>query len=68
MDSHTTANTSGDGGKLTLLTRGLLNLGGESVTDLAISGLELLQALGGIVDESEASGLSATKVGAETKD
>lgn len=68
MDSHTTANISGGGGKLTLLTRGLLNLGGEPVTDLAIPGLKLLQALGGIVDESEAGGLSATKVGPETKD
>ena len=31
-------------------------------------GLELLHGLGGVIDESEAGGLAATELGAETED
>lgn len=53
---------------LALLSAGTLGLGGESDTDQAVLGLELLQSLGGVVDEGEAGGLAATEVGAQAKD
>lgn len=52
----------------TLLSAGTLGLGGESDTDQAVLGLELLQSLGGVVDEGEAGGLAATEVGAQAED
>ena len=55
-------------GALTLLSRGLLDLGGLSVSHEAIVWLELLHGLGGVVEEGEASALATTVLGAETKD
>ena len=52
----------------TLLSAGLLDLGGLAVTDEPVVGLELLHRLGAVVDEGEASGLSTTVLGAETED
>lgn len=52
----------------TLLSAGLLDLGGLAVADESVVGLELLHGLGGVVDESEASGLATTVLGAETED
>lgn len=46
----------------------LLNLSSQTVSDKSVSGLELLQGLLGVVDETETSGLSATKLGSKTKD
>lgn len=54
--------------KRTLLSRGLLDLGGHANTDKTVVGLELLHGLVGVVDESEASGLATTVLGAETED
>jgi hypothetical protein len=51
-----------------LLTRRLLDLGGVTVTDEAVVGLEFLQSVVGFVDQSEAGGLSATELGAEPED
>lgn len=52
----------------TLLSAGTLGLGSESDPDQAVLGLELLQSLGGVVDEGEAGGLAATELGAQAKD
>lgn len=52
----------------TLLSAGLLDLGGEANTDQTVVGLELLHGLGGVVDEGEAGGLAATELGAQTED
>lgn len=52
----------------TLLSAGLLDLGGLAVTDEPVVGLELLHGLGAVVDEGEASGLATTVLGAETED
>lgn len=52
----------------TLLSAGLLDLGGLAVTDEPVVGLELLHRLGAVVDEGEASGLATTVLGAETED
>ena len=54
--------------KRTLLSAGLLDLGGLAVTDEPVVGLELLHRLGAVVDEGEASGLATTVLGAETED
>ena len=56
------------GGERTLLSRGALGLGGEAVPDLAVLRIVLLQSLGGIVDETKAGGLAATKLGSQTED
>lgn len=50
------------------MTRRLLDLGGVTVTDKAVVGLEFLQSVVGVVDQSEAGGLSATELGAESED
>ena len=52
----------------TLLSAGTLDLGAETESDEAVERLELLHGLGGVVDESETSGLAATELGAETED
>lgn len=52
----------------TLLPGSLLDLLGHANTDKTEVGLELLHGLGGVVDESEASGLAATELGAQTED
>lgn len=52
----------------TLLSAGLLDLGGEADADQAVVGLELLHGLGGVVDQGEAGGLAATELGAQAKD
>jgi hypothetical protein len=54
--------------KHTLLSGRLLDLGGHANTDKTVVGLELLHGLVGVVDESEASGLATTVLGAETED
>lgn len=46
----------------------LLDLVGEADADESVVGLELLQGLGGVVDEGEAGALSTTELGAETED
>lgn len=51
----------------TLLSAGLLDLGGLAVTDEPVAGLELLHRLGAVVDEGEAGALAATVLGAETE-
>lgn len=51
----------------TLLSAGLLDLGGLAVTDEPVVGLELLHRLGAVVDEGEAGALAATVLGAETE-
>lgn len=56
------------GKKRTLLAEGTLNLGGLADTDEAVAGLKLLHGLGRVVDESEASGLAATILGAQAED
>jgi len=53
---------------LPLLPGGTLGLGGKTNADKTVLGLELLHGLGGVVDESETSGLAATELGAETED
>jgi hypothetical protein len=52
----------------TLLSAGLLDLGGLAVTDEPVVGLELLHGLGAVVDEGEAGALATTVLGAETED
>jgi len=52
----------------TLLSAGLLDLGGLAVTDESVVGLELLHGLGAVVDEGEAGALATTVLGAETED
>lgn len=51
----------------TLLSAGLLDLGGLAVTDEPVVGLELLHRLGAVVDEGEAGALATTVLGAETE-
>jgi hypothetical protein len=51
----------------TLLAGGLLDLVGDTDTDETVVGLELLQGLGGVVDQSEAGGLATTVLRAETE-
>jgi hypothetical protein len=51
----------------TLLSAGLLNLRRNTDTNQSVMGLELLQRLWGIVDESETSCLSTTKLSSQTK-
>jgi len=53
--------------KRTLLSAGLLDLGGLAVTDEPVVGLELLHGLGAVVDEGETSALATTVLGAETE-
>lgn len=55
-------------GALTLLSRGTLDLGRLAVADQAVSGLEVLHGLGGVVEEGEAGALAATVLRAETED
>lgn len=52
----------------TLLSAGLLDLGGLAVADEPVVGLELLHGLVAVVDESEAGALATTVLGAETED
>lgn len=52
----------------TLLSAGLLDLGGLSVSDEPVAGLELLHRLLGVVEERETSALSATELCPETED
>jgi hypothetical protein len=52
----------------TLLSAGLLDLGGLAVTDESVVGLELLHGLGAVVNEGEAGALATTVLGAETED
>lgn len=52
----------------TLLSAGLLDLGGLAVADEPVVGLELLHGLGAVVDEGEAGALATTVLGAETED
>ena len=54
--------------KRTLLSAGLLDLGGLAVADEPVVGLELLHGLGAVVDEGEAGALATTVLGAETED
>lgn len=56
------------GYRRTLLSGSLLDLGGLANTDESVVGLELLHGLGRVVDESKASGLATTVLGAETED
>jgi len=53
---------------LALLSAGTLGLGSKARLDKSVLGLELLQSLGGVVDECEAGGLATTEVGAQAKD
>jgi len=55
-------------GERTLLPAGLLDLGGQAVSDEPVAGLELLHRLGAVVDESEAGALAATEVCLEAED
>lgn len=57
-----------EGWRRTLLAGGLLDLGGSTNADQTVGGLELLQGLNGVVDQSEAGGLATTVLGAETED
>ena len=52
----------------TLLSAGLLDLGGEADTDQAVVRLELLHGLGAVVDQGEAGGLSTTELRPQTED
>lgn len=52
----------------TLLAGGLLDLGGGTDTDETVVRLELLQGLGGVVDEGKAGALTTTVLCAETED
>lgn len=56
------------GAKLTLLSRGLLDLVGLSVADEAVVWLELLHGLGGVVEEGESGALAATVLCPEAED
>jgi hypothetical protein len=55
-------------GERTLLSAGLLDLGGLAVTDESVVGLELLHGLGAVVDEGKAGALATAVLGAETED
>jgi hypothetical protein len=52
----------------TLLAGSLLDLGGGADTDETVVRLELLQGLGGVVDEGKAGALTTTVLCAETED
>lgn len=54
--------------KHTLLAGSLLDLGSGTDTDETVVGLELLEGLGGVVDQSEAGALTTTVLCAETED
>lgn len=54
--------------KHTLLAGSLLDLAGGTDTDETVVGLELLEGLGGVVDQSEAGALTTTVLCAETED
>lgn len=54
--------------KHTLLSAGLLDLGGKTNADESVVRLELLHGLGGVVNEGKAGSLAATELGAETED
>lgn len=54
--------------KHTLLAGRLFDFLGLFVSDKSVVGLELLQRLVGVVDESEASGLATTIVGSHSED
>ena len=54
--------------KRTLLSGRSLRLGGEAHPDESVLRLKLLHSLGGVIDESEASGLATTELCAEAKD
>lgn len=56
------------GCKHTLLSAGLLDLCASTDANQTVEGLELLQGLLGVVDESEASALTTTVLGTETED
>lgn len=62
------AETKRDEEKHTLLAGSLLDLAGGTDTDETVVGLELLQGLGGVVDQSEAGALATTVLCAETED
>jgi len=53
---------------LALLSGRSLRLGGEAHPDESVLRLKLLHSLGGVIDESEASGLATTELCAEAKD
>lgn len=53
---------------LALLSAGLLDLCASTDADQTVEGLELLQGLLGVVDESEASALTTTVLRTETED
>lgn len=53
---------------LSLLSRWLLNLLSQTVSDQSVSWLESLGVGNGLVDQTETSGLSTTELGSETKD
>jgi hypothetical protein len=52
----------------TLLAGSLLDLGGGTDANETVVGLELLEGLGGVVDEGKAGALTATVLCAETED
>jgi hypothetical protein len=52
----------------TLLSRCTLDLGAKTNSDQSVQRLELLHGLGGVLDESETSGLATTELCAETED
>ena len=52
----------------TLLSAGLLDLGGLAVSDQSVVGLELLHGLGRVVEEGETGALATTELRAETED
>lgn len=52
---------------LSLLSGGLLNLGVQAVSDQSVGGLESLGVSSGLVNQTETSGLSTTKLGSETE-
>jgi hypothetical protein len=54
-------------GRRTLLSAGLLDLGGLADADQPVAGLELLEGLRGVVDQGEAGGLAATELGAQAE-
>lgn len=54
--------------KHTLLAGSLLDLAGGTDTDETVVGLELLEGLGGVVDQSKAGALTTTVLCAETED
>lgn len=56
------------GAKLTLLSRGLLDLVGLSVADEAVVWLEFLHGLGGVVEEGKSGALAATVLCPEAED